>query len=207
MKRYLLIATISCIVLPNFCMKNGVESKTQADTKAAQATAHNRVIEGDYLYEVDENNDRLTISNISNPAKPVMEGSVNTRLSPSAVAVEGNYAFVVNSGDNTLQVFDVSDPKVPVLIGRSYTGLTPVDLAVRPGYVYVICAGGNTLQVFDVSAPSFPVQVGSVATGNDPQTIKIDASDEKKGVLAYVAFEDGTSQTFNVTNPTMPYQI
>jgi hypothetical protein len=169
MKRYLLIAIISCVVLPNFCMKNGVESKTQADTKAEQAESRDKITQDYYRYEIDLDN-------------------------------------------NLLEIFDVSDVSIPEdlsLIRRIKLGITPADFAFHQGYLYIIGQLGLRAQllIYDVSSPRYTALIGFAATGNRPQTIKIDASDEKKGILAYVTFEDGTSQTFNVTHPAAPFLI
>jgi hypothetical protein len=87
----------------------------------AQAVA----VSGSYAYVTAEISDSLVVIDISNPASPVIRGSVVASLldGTRGVAVSGLYAYVTGINSNSLVVIDVSNPASPVIRGSVVSSL------------------------------------------------------------------------------------
>ena len=75
---------------------------------------------GPYAYVVGQYSNSLVVIDVSNPASPVIRGSVvSSSLMSQAydVAVSGSYAYVAGYESNSLVVVDVSNPLSPVIRG------------------------------------------------------------------------------------------
>ena len=75
---------------------------------------------GSYAYVVGEYSNSLVVIDVSNPASPVIRGSVvSSSLMSQAydVAVSGSYAYVAGLNSDSLVVVDVSNPLSPVIRG------------------------------------------------------------------------------------------
>ena len=81
----------------------------------AQAVA----VSGSYAYVAAEISDSLVVIDISNPASPVIRGSVVASLldGTRGVAVSGSYAYVTGINSDSLVVIDISNPASPVIRG------------------------------------------------------------------------------------------
>ena len=133
---------------------------------------------------------------MSNPASPVLRGSIGTGDQPYDVAVRGTTAFVVNRLGSTLQAFGVANPASPVLLGSAGTGSFPRGVAVSGTTAYVVNLSGNTLQAFNVANPANPVLLGSVGTGNGPIGVAV------RGTTVYVVNNiSNTLQAFSFPLP------
>jgi hypothetical protein len=97
----------------------------------------------------------LRIFSITNPAAPVLVGSLDGLVDAFAVDVNGGMAYVAD-GAGGLKVVDVSDPTVPVLLDgedlETAVG-TSEDVAHRNDRVFV-AAGGAGLAVYDAGDPT-----------------------------------------------------
>jgi len=80
----------------------------------------NVAVSGSYAYVAGRFSYSLTVVDISNPASPVIRGSVvSSSLLNGAygVAVSGSYAYVAAYLSNALVVIDISNPASPVIRG------------------------------------------------------------------------------------------
>jgi len=81
------------------------------------------------------------VIDISDPANPVIFGSVDTPGNAYGVAVAGNYAYVADESAG-LQVIDISDPANPAIAGSVYTPDNAYDVTVAGNYSYVASRWG-----------------------------------------------------------------
>ncbi|MEM1097097.1 MAG: hypothetical protein AAGJ10_21075, partial [Bacteroidota bacterium] len=111
----------------------------------------------------------LTIADITNPAAPVLLGSVqldaNTGLDATAPVVVGNHAYVGLSSFSTgsLKVVDISTPGSPVVVAT--VNRRAQGVGVANGHVVVLDRQTAEVVAFDVSTPANPTQVGVVDLG------------------------------------------
>ncbi|MGI4832302.1 MAG: tail fiber domain-containing protein [Janthinobacterium lividum] len=187
----------------------GTTATNTAPTSATVSTGTNPrsvAVSGTIAYVLNSGSYTLQVFDASNPASPVLRGSVavsnNFNSVPYSVAVSGTTAYVVSqsvtSSPSILQVFDASNPASPVLQGSVSTSGAPYSVAVSGTTAYVVNSGSNTLQVFDASNPASPVLRGSVGTSGAPYSVAV------SGTTAYVANGSSTLQAFNVSNPASP---
>ena len=75
---------------------------------------------GSYAYVAAFGSNALVVVDVSNPAAPVIRGSVVSSSlldAPLNVAVSGSYAYVAAPVPRSLVVIDVSNPASPVIRG------------------------------------------------------------------------------------------
>jgi hypothetical protein len=75
---------------------------------------------GPYAYVAAQGSYSLVVVDISNPASPVIRGSVvsSSLLDHAAgVAVSGSFAYVAALGSDSLAVVDISNPASPAVRG------------------------------------------------------------------------------------------
>ena len=115
------------------------------------------VVRGTYAYGVNSSNGTLSITDISNPASPVI---VSTTTVPSdsggcemGISVLGRYAYIVSDCSSNFTIYDISNPKSPVFISNTPGNNYPVSLAVQGKYAYV---ARSPFEVYDVSDPLNP---------------------------------------------------
>ena len=114
-------------------------------------------VSGKYAYVADyatplSGDNTFAIFDISNPASPVLAGSITGAGQPNylgggrAVFVSGNYAYLACDVDNAFTIFDISNPANPVHKGSITGYLSPNYLAgvdsvfVSGKYAYVCSA-------------------------------------------------------------------
>ncbi|MDO8736359.1 MAG: hypothetical protein Q7K29_04675, partial [Thermoleophilia bacterium] len=150
-----------------------------------------------YAYKADGASG-LKIIDISNPASPVLTGSLDTTGSATDIAVSGNYAYIAD-GASGLKIIDISNPASPVLTGSfdmiGYVSATGIAVSGNNAY---IAYGASGLQIIDISDPANPVLTGSLDTIGSATDIAV------TGNYAYIA--DGVSglQIINISNPASP---
>jgi len=155
--------------------------------------------QGNYLYVISENNNRLCIFDISSPGNllPRAFTSVNIRV-PTALYVQGNYAYVTSSFSNNLAIFDISDPNNIIAKGSILTNLSlPTDVFVQGSYAYVTSSANNRLCIYDISNPDVIVaKAYSTSFLSGPMTVAV------KGDFAFVASRNNSRLcVFNISNP------
>ena len=152
---------------------------------------------GHLAYITDAYYSGLRVVDATNPAAPVLRGSVATGGLAQVMAANGTMAYVGNS-INKLQVIDASDPDAPVIRGQLTTP-SPQGVAVSGNMVCTVNANSNTLSVFDVSDPANPVLRSTVTAGSNPRKVAL------SGTTAYVtSFYTSSVLVFDLSNPAAP---
>ncbi|MFA5750580.1 MAG: hypothetical protein WC895_05220, partial [Candidatus Shapirobacteria bacterium] len=177
-------------------------------TSSLNTTPRSIAISGRYAYITDQNSDRLSVYDLSNPQYPALVGYVAAGLDPEYVFVSGRYAYVSTLGgivgDDVIRprivVIDVSNPSSPVITSSTSIG-SGGGFAIQGKYAYVGDYSGNQLHILDLSSPSIPEEVGAVSTGagTNPQYVAV------KGRYAYVTGVGNSSLTvIDVSSSTNP---
>ena len=104
----------------------------------------------------------LRVLDLSNPAAPVLLGSLELPGEAYAVAVSGTFAYVTNSNYG-LRVIDVSNPNSPTIVGTADTPVSARAVALVGTRAYV--TDGTNIHMIDVSNPTSPT---IIATANAP---------------------------------------
>ncbi len=158
--------------------------------------ASNVYVVGNYAYVTAENDNALTVVDISTPTAPTIVGSVSSiRLGfATGVFVIGNYAYVTSDIFEMLTVVDISTPTAPTIVGHvSSTQLDGAnDVFVVGNYAYVAASISDALTVVDISTPTAPTIVGSVSSStqlDQPKDVFV------VGNYAYVTAESDDALT------------
>lgn len=127
---------------------------------ATGGTARDVVVQGRHAYVADGTSG-LKIIDLSNPADPIVSGSlVGLGGTSRGIAVSGGYAYIVTG--TGLKVVNIADPTKPTLAG-SYTDGSNISVAnhvkVLGEHAYV-SDGYRGLLIFNVSDPARPVYRG-----------------------------------------------
>jgi hypothetical protein len=135
----------------------------------------------------------LQIIDISNPATPILIGTIST-VRTDDVYVSGKYAYLA---DNTagLEIIDISNPATPTLVG-SFDTISANGVYVSGKYAYVADSGPG-VQVIDVSNPATPQLVGYIDTTN-AQDIYV------SGKYAYLADSNAGLRIFDINGMETP---
>lgn len=121
---------------------------------------------GNYAYMVRADGvPDFSIIDVSNPALPVVAGTLNLTGIPQNIYVSGNYAYVANNDNNQeLQIIDISVPALPVVVGV-YNDAGTEDargVFVTGTRAYLALNGGNDFVVVNVAVPAAPIFVGGL---------------------------------------------
>ncbi len=106
-------------------------------------------VQGNYAF-VGENNTKIQVFDISNPALPLSVGYIPTSSNPSSISIQGRYAYITTT--NSLQVFDLGG-----------------------AYIQQLQAGGvqaSTLQVDDNTNLGGDLAVGGGLTVSGPTSLQ-----------------------------------
>ncbi|HEX8684544.1 MAG TPA: carboxypeptidase regulatory-like domain-containing protein, partial [Ardenticatenaceae bacterium] len=164
------------------------------------------VVNGDYGYiadstiapDVEEPTPGLLILDLTDPALPVVVGSIRTPFYIGGLTVAGNYVYL--GAHNQLRVIDVSNPTNPTEAG-SYTfpdeegAVSTNDVAIAGDYAYVTSSHG--LRVIDVSNPDNMHEVGRTLQGAGEIAIS--------GGYAYLS--SGSIRIVDISTPTAPVVV
>lgn len=117
-------------------------------------------VSGSYAYIVNylDPNDPYWVSvvDISNPANPVLKGSIQMPGTVWELTPFGNYVFVA-AGDDGIRVVDVSNPDAPAEVAV-FTAPSVLDITIQGHYAYFAAAdwqGG--FGILDISDPENPL--------------------------------------------------
>ncbi len=170
------------------------------------SAAHGLYVVGDYAYVAANNNNRLTVVNITNPTNPVVVGSIqrNTELLDAAgTYVVGQYAYVVANSNNHLTIIDISDPSSPSFVSALQDNVNmdgPNCVYVAGKYAYVASGGNDSLSVYDITDPN-NITFVDVIESNFDLSGAFDVY--VTGNYAYVTGNTGQSiAVVDVTDPT-----
>jgi len=152
-------------------------------------------VSGDHAYIVD-GNFGLQVLDISDPATPVVAGSLETPGGPWGVDVSGDHAYVAD-GPAGLQAIDISDPANPVIVGSVATPDFASGVHVSGNYAYV-ADNFSGLQVIDISDPAIPFIAGSIDVGGFPWDLFV------SGDYLYVADQNFFLRAVDISDPTNP---
>lgn len=152
------LVAIGCIVVMGFLGSARADGPlTHVTTVPLGTKAHDIVLQGNVAYVVTDLG--LTIVDVSNPALPVVRGSVSTGKT-QGVDVKGSYAYVA-SQTKDLRIIDITDPGAPAIIGfKALPGQT-WDVAVKDNIAYAASYGGE-LYLFNISNPADPILVKTI---------------------------------------------
>ena len=138
----------------------------------------------------------LQVIDFSNPASPVVLGSVVFPGDAYGVAASGTWAYVAN-GNQGLRVIDASNPASPIIVGTVDTPDYARGVAVSGTLAYVAdCYSG--IQIIEVSNPAAPTIIGYANTPACALDVAV------SGTLAYVADNVAGLQIIDVSNPMSP---
>jgi hypothetical protein len=139
----------------------------------------------------------LHITDIANPAAPVIVGTYSNQARIADVAVAGDYAYLVNQGGTNLglEVLDISNRASPIRVG-GYNTWYLYGVAVSGDYVFMVNSG--QFVVLDVSIPSSPVLVSETGEGGSAVVVS--------GTHAFVSGYPGV-HVFDISNPTAPVRV
>lgn len=158
--------------------------------------------DGPIVY-VANSHDGLRRLDLSDPAAPVVSGTLPTRGQAVGVAVASGYAFV---GDNSLGFDSVELAGGMQRVGEYLGDGFPRDIAAMGTLVFVADQPAGLLAV-DVSDPASPSVAGRLSLGREPVTGVV-APDARSwdAEPSFVAMASGTAglQVVDVSDPTAP---
>lgn len=134
----------------------------------------------------DPGGSELFILNVSNPANPVLLGSLNLNAQANGIFVSGNYAYIASSHNSQeLQIVNILNPAAPILVGvyNAPTGSNATDVWVSGDFAYLTTVNSTSREFYkiNVTNPSSPTLVAAVEIGGDVNGIHI------SGNYAYLA--------------------
>lgn len=161
------------------------------------ANAWGVAVVGETVYVADGSGALVTVD-VSNPAAPVVLGSVAIAGSAQSVEVDvdSQIAYVA-AGQGGLVAIDVSNPAQPTQIAVADTPGTALQVALDGTRAYL--ADWNDVRVFDISTPTSLVQIASERVevgGGFPRVLGIGAHNdvaflgEWAGLYSYQLYPD-----------------
>jgi hypothetical protein len=149
---------------------------------------------------------QIEIFDVSDPAHPMLVGTVKPDAPPSTATAEGAYLYVISEA-RVLEIVDVSDPAAPRVVGQAdYSRDMPDSITVSGGRAYLTSKKNQLLTVVDVSDPSRPTTGGSARIEEDDAWgVMIDVA--AAGDYAYVAAGVGGLRVFAVGEAGRPAEI
>jgi len=177
----------------------GCRIKRRCDTGGSPKRV---AVSGDYAY-VFEEPDGLVIVNISDKAKPAIEGSCELEGRNDSyynmwknVAVSGDYACIARYWDG-LDIIDISDKGNPVLVGQYDPADQECGVAVSGDYAYV-AGDDDGLVIVDISDRTDPQEVGRCGTAGSAWGVTV------SGDYAYVAASSNGLVIVDISDPANP---
>ena len=122
--------------------------------------------QGNYAYVTSNNDDRLNIVDIRDPAAPTEVGTVTNAALDFAdrLVVRGQWAYVSALNATTIQIVNIAAPTGPALAGAMGTGAQYRDLALGDDgdTLFAVSSGDTLLRAFDVSDRSTPTTISTL---------------------------------------------
>lgn len=148
----------------------------------------------------DGNSWGFGILDISNPAIPLLFGSLATERYFKNLCLKNNYAYMIDSEDD-IKIVDITDPANPQLgatIRLPYGNVKDIDSF--GDYLY-ICMDGS-VKIFDISNQSQPVfQTSYIFSDHHAISMKI------YGDTALISYENYGIRETSLSNPLSPQLI
>ena len=145
----------------------------------------------------------MQVIDISNPASPVVVGTVTTGSGPRSVTVSGRYAYVANYGSNNMQIFDLGGEYASSLeAGTAQIGNLGVDNNLTIQGSESIASGlnvGGSVGIAGNLSSAGTIQGGTL---NAISALQLNGTNiNTSGTLSNVAYL-GQSNTFTGTTNT-----
>jgi len=143
----------------------------------------------------------LKVLDISNPAQPVLTGSLSLTGTQVDIALSGNIVCLV-SNTGPLSTVDVSTPSAPVFKGAVASSAAAARVAVN-GSTIAVLSGDNVNSYLDmrsISTSGAPTRLGSVIFGPFGSAMGV----ELVGNTAYLATNFGGLVLYDITAPATP---
>jgi hypothetical protein len=155
-------------------------------------SAYHTAVAGDHVYVADYTSG-IQVLDVSDPAAPVLAGTLAMGGQAVAVAVEGDHLYVANYY-GSLDVVDISDPTNPILVGQTPLMGNPHAVVVNGDVAYLACYYGG-VQSVDVSDPTMPLNLDSFATTGPARDVCV------AGDVLFVADGGGGLLILDVSDP------
>lgn len=189
----------------------------QTRVQDSTPTGHvNLDIIGNYLYTINQNK-KLLIYSLTNPALPTLVGSVTdtTNLNGAGgirVSPDGNRAYVSCEAGAAMTVWDVSNKSAPVFVatqrgptpGTSLAGASNLRLNAAGTLCLVTTITRNSLALIDITNPAAPTWIKEVTGLNGARDVFL-SKDEK---TAYVTCDAASNMyVIDITNPATAVSV
>ncbi len=170
-------------------------------------------ISGKYLYVTNQNDNTLSVVNISDPHHPIQIATTSVPNGPNHIVVSGNYLYIgldggsghiptCTSGEDCVAIIDVSNHFYPIITAIVNVGEGPYDIAISGKYLYAVNNVGHAISITDISNPYNPFNIASLSVGNTPNGIVISSH------YAYITDTNNNDiYTVDISNPYHPVQI
>lgn len=163
----------------------------------------NLVKDGNFCYTTATTTDRLTVTNVTNPAAPVFAGTISSSTSldqPGRIVKDGNFCYVTSIADSRLTAVNVSNPA-----SMSIAGFVAVsaNAVIKDGNTCYV-SGSGVMYVVDVTNPAAMTVTGSVL-----EATQLGASTDlvKSGNTVFVVTNSDRITSVDVTTPATPVII
>lgn len=162
-----------------------------------------------YLSREKSNEDEFYIIDSSNPASPLLIGSLGLDDDANEVYVSGNYAYIASdSRSQELQVIDITSPSAPTLVASlDLVGKDKAETIDGSGNIVVIGRRGNNgyVHIIDISSPLSPVEIGMYSAGDDIRDIAV--GDAVNYAFVVGDRNDRELQIIDISTPSSPTLI
>lgn len=138
----------------------------------------------------------LTIVDLTNPAAPVVVGSVIVPGWVNGVEVSGGYAYVSGYFEG-VYIVDVSNPANPAIVSSIPSMGEANDVVVDGSYLYV-ADGIYAITTYDITNPLTPIQVAVYGAPNEYTRVV------KHGNLLFVRDAIAGIEVIDVSDPATP---
>lgn len=156
------IIIILIILLPfivTSCSKSDSSTDSSNSETGKAGSMARFIVYKDYLYTVEDAS--LTISNVSNPANPVVVNSLSLSFGVETIFPSDDKLFI---GTTTgMYIFDITTPNKPEQLAHYRHYYTRDPVVVSGQYAYVTLRSDNKtgrsineLQIIDISNPEMP---------------------------------------------------
>jgi len=151
---------------------------TQVSATAVGANPRFAVVQANFLYVCDANDNNLRIYDVTDPAAPTLINATPLVIGGGrGVDIAGRYLYYADEDNGgRLVIVDVIDKSSPVVVGSIVTGGAARGIKVQGRFVFVTYnTTTNGLRSFDVSDPTNPILLDTRNT-NSPGRTDIDIS-------------------------------
>jgi len=176
-----------------------VNTPIQLSLTAGMPYMESIYVKGRFLYGVNNGSPgQLYVIDVTNPAAPVLDATLNYGQKNRFVQVFAQYAYITSENEGDLAIVDVSNPKNPIGVSDTYLGGGDIrKLIVQGHYVYIANHDGS-IYIVDVSNPASPLIVSNTTEplGN-PMDVVV------QGKYLYIADDGSGLVIMDISNPAV----